>query len=359
MADFGMLFGIFFLLGVILYFANLAEKQRLAERPYTGLAVTSYLLLIAFYSLAVVGGLVLQAGLTMLTTQPQLLEQMGIGLAVEDNPFLRPESANLLSVGIWLPPLVGMLLLLPTVRRLAARLIPIDPASPVHAIALAYVALVAMNLLVTLGIGLGNLSTMLETQRNEQIAANGADTTLPVLWSQQILMALLGLVGVGWLSRRNWSETLQRLGLVRPTLLQVIVGVVLALLLVPGVLLVEYLGSMVNLGTDPDVERLTEQMLGSLFHSLFGVFTVGAAAALGEETLLRGALQPRFGLLFTAFIFALSHSNYGITLTTLVVFLLGLLLGWVRIRYNTVMAMVIHATYNSTLALLAYLNVSF
>lgn len=359
MGDIAFLFGIFFLLCAIMYFANLAERQRLAERPYGGLALTSYVLLIAFYSLAVLGGLVLQLSLTMLRTQPQLLEQMGVMLPAEENPLLQAESVNLLSLGIWLPPLIGMLLLLPPIRRWLSRFIPIDPASPVHAVALAYVALVAMNLMVTLGFGLGTLSNMLEAQRTEQAATHAADTTLPALWSQQILMAVLGIVGVGWLSRRSWQESLERLGIVWPAWWQVGLGIMVAVLLVPMVLLIESLGSLVNLGTDPNVERLTEQMLGTLFHSLFGVFTVGAAAALGEETLLRGALQPRFGLLLTSFIFALAHSNYGITLTTLVVFLLGLLLGMVRNRYNTTMAMVIHAVYNSTLALLAYLNVSF
>jgi len=81
------------------------------------------------------------------------------------------------------------------------------------------------------------------------------------------------------------------------------------------------------------VEALTEQLLGPLFSSLWGVATLGLAAALGEETLFRGALQPRFGLWATALIFALVHSNYGISLSTVVVFILGIVLGLISIPF--------------------------
>ena len=104
------------------------------------------------------------------------------------------------------------------------------------------------------------------------------------------------------------------------------------------------------------MERLTEELLGSLFTSPLGIITLGIAAALGEEPLFRGAVQPRFGLLLTALLFAVLHSNYGITLSTLIVFILGLVLGWLRIRYNTSTAMITHAVYNMSLGLLAYLG---
>ena len=115
---------------------------------------------------------------------------------------------------------------------------------------------------------------------------------------------------------------------------------------------------LLGLGADPDVEKLTEQLLGPLFRSPFGILTLGVAAAIGEETLFRGALLPRFGLVLSALLFALLHSNYGITVSTLFVFALGLVLGMVRIRYNTTTAMVVHAVYNMTLGILAYMGSS-
>jgi uncharacterized protein len=340
----------FSLFALILIIANLAERRRQAQEPYGGLALVSYLTLIFFYGLALVAGLLIQGMDRVLRTQPEVLE--GMGLAGDQNPLGQMASVRLFSLGLWLPALIGIVLLLPPVRRLAARLIPIDPGSPVHALALSLTALVVANLLVTLGIGLGNLAAALEQAGPD---ATGTSTLIS-LWGQQIFTALLAVVGVGWLVRRDWGASLQRLGIVRPTGRQVLLGVGLALLLVPLVLLIEYVASWVGVSADADVERLSEQLLGPLFRSPFGIFTVGAAAALGEETLLRGALQPRFGLLLTTILFALLHSNYGISLSTLVVFLLGLVLGIVRMRANTTTAMIIHAVYNATLGLLAYLS---
>jgi hypothetical protein len=51
------------------------------------------------------------------------------------------------------------------------------------------------------------------------------------------------------------------------------------------------------------------------------------------------------------------HNNYGFSMSTIVVFGLGLILGLVRIRANTTTSMIVHAVYNSTLGVLAYLNV--
>ena len=66
-------------------------------------------------------------------------------------------------------------------------------------------------------------------------------------------------------------------------------------------------------GLDEDVQRLTEVLIGPLLGSIPGILTLGLAAGIGEETLFRGALQPRFGLLITSLLFALLHSQYGIT----------------------------------------------
>lgn len=339
----------FGVLAFLMWIANLAQKRRAAEEPYQGLAMLSYLTLAFFYGLAFVMGVIFQGFGALLSAQPQLLDQLG--MTGNANPFANFGSFALVGLGLWLPSLLGVLLLLPPARRLLARFIPIDPGNPVHAVALALVALVGINLLVTLGFGLNNLATTLEQQ-----GGAGSAATFVSLWAQQIFTALLAMIGVGWLSRRNLPSTLQRLGIVRPTVHQVAIAIGIALLLVPLVLLVEYASSQAGIGENADVQRLSEQLLGPLFHSPFGVFTVGAAAALGEETLLRGAAQPRFGLLLTAVIFALLHSNYGISLSTAVVFVLGLVLGVVRQRANTSTSMVIHAVYNSTLGLLAYLG---
>ena len=288
----------------------------------------------SLYVAAILIGLALHGASIMATTQPQLFEEIQLGMPMD--------SLALLGLGLWLPALIGIILLLPPVRRLAARLIPIDAANPVHGIALAFSVLVAVNLLFTLGIGLSNLADVLA----EQEAAGITSNTMLSLWVQQIFTALLGMIGVGWLIRRGTRATLERLGIVVPSFGQLLFGLLLGLGMVPVIMAIEWLTSYLEVGIDPSVAKLTEQLLGPLFDTPFGIVTIGLAAALGEETIFRGAMQPRFGLLFTALLFALVHSNYGLTLSTLFVFLLGLVLGMVRIRANTTTAMITHAVYN-------------
>lgn len=110
----------------------------------------------------------------------------------------------------------------------------------------------------------------------------------------------------------------------------------------------------IGLGVDQDVESLMNQLVGPLFESPVGVISIGLAAAIGEEPIFRGAMQPRFGLLLSAVLFALVHSQYGISLATVIVLLLGLVLGWERKRFNTTTSIITHALYNSFLAGIAY-----
>ena len=348
----------FFPFIVIIWVANVAEGYRKTEQPdraYRAMARISYLSLIGLYSLTFLGGLMAQAMDFVAEQQFDLLGDLwpaNFGL----NPLLEIDSWSLLGIGLWIPSLVGMLCLLPSFRRRVARIIPIDPQSPVHAIALSYTMLVIMNLMFYIGVGLDNLATLLaESNGNESVAGGG----LLALWGQQITMAIFAAIGVGWLTRRSFRATLDRLGVHMPTSSMLLLGIAIGIGMIPVVVSVFALGDVVNFGADPDVEALSEVLLGPLFNSLLGVMTLGFAAALGEETLFRGALQPRFGIPATALIFALVHSNYGITISTVVVFILGIVLGVVRDRYSTTTAMVVHATYNMTLGLMGYLSISF
>ena len=265
--------------------------------------------------------------------------------------FMSPETLVQIGLALWLPALIGLLLLLPFVRRLFARFTPIDPARTVHAVALSLTMLIVVNLWVTLAIGLDNIA--------ETLAAGPELTTTDVVsmtWLQDVLMALMAIIGVGWLVRRAWRASLKRLGVMLPTWRQIALSLGLAATLIAALLLMEYLLSFTTWGFDQDVEKVSEQLIGPLMMTLPGILTLGLAAALGEELVFRGALQPRFGLLFTAILFALLHSNYGITLSTGVVLVLGLILGWQRMRYNTTSSMITHATYNITLGLMAFLD---
>jgi membrane protease YdiL (CAAX protease family) len=345
---------IFVPLMFILWLANLADRQREAGQPDAAqvLAVVAYTLLVLLYLGALAVGLVLQAVGALVgsgslpATVAGTYRQMGI------DPAQIVAALPRVAVGLWLPALLGILLLLPPVRRLFARWIPIDPARTVHAIALSFPALILMNLLVTLGIGLGALASLAQYNASQGVQL----VSISGVWAQELLMAAMGIIGVGWLVRRGLLVTFDRLGIHRPTLAQAGAGLGIGLLMVPLVLLIEYLGMRTGVGINADVQKLSNDLIGPLGASIPGVLTLGLAAAIGEETLMRGALQPRFGLFLTALLFALLHSTYGLTLATLSVFLLGLVLGLVRMRANTTTSMIVHAIYNSTLGLIAYLG---
>jgi membrane protease YdiL (CAAX protease family) len=203
--------------------------------------------------------------------------------------------------------------------------------------------------LITLGVGLNNLATTL-VEGAEEASSRGVP---PLgLWTQSVLMVALAAVGVGWPVRRTLGDTLARLGLEPISLRQVGIGLGLGIVVAPLMLLAMALVERVGIQPDADVEALNEALLGPLMTSPLGILTIGFAAGIGEETLLRGAVQPRFGLWLTAALFAILHSNYGVSLSTLIVFILGLGLGLVRIRYNTTTSILVHAAYNVTLSVI-------
>jgi len=349
---------------VILWLANLADRRLagpepgaegrlrvVANFPKVGtpdegrriLSLLSYALIAGLFGLLIVGGLIASAA-GWLWQQPGAAEGAEMYRELGMDPAILPN----LGLALWLPSVFGIVLLLRPSRRLLSRLIPIDPHSVVHAIALSYTMLVTTNLLATLGFGLGNVARQLEQL--------GPINIMPALWVQEALMALMALVGVGWLARRGLASALARLAIVRPTLRQVALGVGGGAALAGLILGVELLVSRAGISAGADVEKLSEQLLGPLMKTWAGIITVGAAAALGEEPIFRGALQPRFGLLLTSVLFALLHSTYGLSIATIFVFVVGMVLGLVRQRANTTTTMLMHAAYNMTLGTVSYLG---
>jgi membrane protease YdiL (CAAX protease family) len=335
---------------VILWIANQADRKKDGDDAESArvLAWIAYGLLVLLYGALFFFGLLFM-GIALLQGGPlgaQLREAYAAG-------GLGDISWTSAGLGLCLPSVLGVVLLLPPVRRLLARVLPIDARRTVHAVALSYSALVVVNLLLTLAIGLRNLADVMESSAAAGVPYNIA----ALIWVQDITMLVMAMVGVGWLSRRTLGAALDRLGVVTPTWAQAGIGLGVGLVMVPAVVLLEKLASQAGLGANPDVERLTEQMLGPMLTSLPGVLTLGLAAALGEESVFRGALQPRFGLILTAVLFALLHSNYGITLSTVLVFAVGIVLGLLRRRYNTTTSMLAHAIYNISLGLITYLGI--
>jgi CAAX protease family protein len=97
-------------------------------------------------------------------------------------------------------------------------------------------------------------------------------------------------------------------------------------------------------------QRMSEAIGGSL--SLAGTIALGLSAGIGEEITMRGALQPRLGVIGTALVFASLHVQYS-WYGMIVIFVLGCLLGTIRNRTNTTVAMAVHALYDMAAVLSA------
>jgi len=337
----------------LLWLANVADKRLRQTPPRQGAAIIVYgLLTLAWLMLLAVSGVGLLIGIAYARYAD--INAMWHSYQVQGmDPEMMVafmQSLPRLSAGSMVLALAGLALLLPPVRRLIARIIPLTATSVTHAVALAYSMLILLNMWLIMGVGLDVVA---------DAVANGPEAPgseiIILLWLQNILLAFMALVGVGWLSRRGFRSTLQRLGLVRPTWRQAGLGVGLGiaafLLLFPLSLLLDKTGA----GIDPNVDKLVEELIGPLMTSIPGILSLGFAAALGEELVYRGALQPRFGILLTAVLFSLTHNQYGISAATLVVLLIGLLLGWTRRRTNTTTSILLHATYNIAIGLSGFL----
>jgi membrane protease YdiL (CAAX protease family) len=340
----------------MIWVANQADVQGEAGRSGAGWRRAAYGLPILFFGAVLVLGLLLALS-SLLSDQPALsslasyYESLGAQSALTEQIVAALPAVG---AGLALAALGGTLLLLPAVRRAVARLIPIDPQRLVHAVALSFTMLIVINMVVVLAIGLNTLTEVILSQAAETETAE-LPMLLAGLWIQQGMMALWALIGVGWLSRRSLPAVLARLELRRPEGREITMGLGGGMLALLTSMLIGGIASALGLGIDPDVQSLNEVLLGPLIGSIPGILTIGLAAALGEETLFRGALQPRFGIVLTTLLFAITHNQYGLSLSTVVVFFAGLIFALLRQRFNTTTSMIAHAAYNTSLGLLALL----
>lgn len=212
-----------------------------------------------------------------------------------------------------------------------------DPRSTVHTVALVFcVYLLGTQFLsFVLGGGLeGVAAGFAEGLTTWDLVLNG----LPLL--------IIPVLGVGWGVRRNLRQTLDRLGLGSLSTRGLGVGIGMAVALL---ILVSIVGSTWQLLTPPDTFEEQTQASDALAESVTTIWlalVLATSAAISEEIAFRGALQPVFGFWATALIFALTHMQYALTPATLIILGVAVAFGWIRMRYNTTVAIVTHFFYN-------------
>ena len=231
--------------------------------------------------------------------------------------------------------LLGLAFLWPKVQRAAARVLPIRPGSPVT--------------YLTVVLGLLLVAQQLSAQVTSQPPLTYSD-----LLAQDIPFLILAFVGVGIFIRRSPRQAIERLALLPPRQkrwwLLSIVGIGVFMAVAFGI---EAVANVVAPSQQKQVTDVTT-VLFSHFNNPAAIVFLGVLAGVVEETLFRGALLPRFGIVVSAILFAALHIQYAVSFATLEVFILGLGLGWLRVRSaSTLPAMVTHAGYDIAVGFLS------
>ena len=271
---------------------------------------------------------------------PTLLPAIGaIGFAslaiwtLEISPSRAHTAALQWSVGA---AAVCALMLVPPVARLFAATLVRPPAATYTARLTASLAMIALLLPVPMRLVFDQILPLFSNPDRALVDVTG-------LIGQLAGEVLFALAAVGlWVSRTP-RETWVRLGL-GP------MGAREWLVALAGLITVSGLNSTLEWAERTWLPHLwkQDQLMGEMITRDMGLGTalvLGLSAGVGEEVLVRGALQPRTGLLWASLLFAVAHVQYT-WFGMLVIALLGITLGLVRRHTNTTTAIVVHGVYD-------------
>jgi uncharacterized protein len=257
--------------------------------------------------------------------------QYGPGLLSSD---LGPQSRYAVDAGFIVTGVAAAGFVFAPIRRDVAAFLPIDAKNPVHALALS-LAMVFFGTQVTF------------IFFTDVLAADKAQPPLSIgdlFWNETPFL-ILALAGVGMIMRRKVAEAATRLGIVAPGWWQIALAFAAA-----GVFFALAQGSdALSHAVSPDIARNVDATTQHLFGQLsspVGIAAIALIPGICEEILFRGALQPRIGLVATALLFTSIHTQYGVSVDTLAIFLIALGLGLIRKYTNTTASCTCHVGYN-------------
>lgn len=242
------------------------------------------------------------------------------------------QNSTAVDIGIMATSVVAAALASKPLRERIARVLPVDPDNPVHSLALVLGVLLFGT----------QVTSILFT---DLAATSQSPLSLGDLIAQEAPFLVLAGAGVGIFMRRNLPQVTARLGLVMPTWWQVVIAVAAAGVFFAFGQAMDVLSHAWTPDIARHVDRTTQQLFGGLDNPV-GIAALALAPGICEEIMFRGALQPRLGLLATALLFTSIHTQYGLSLDALSVFVIALGLGLIRKFTNTTTSMICHVTYN-------------
>jgi membrane protease YdiL (CAAX protease family) len=257
------------------------------------------------------------------------LDLAGAGRAAGGSGTQSPVPVD---VGIMVTAAIAAALASKPLRERIARLLPIDPDNPVHALALVLAVLLfgtQVTSIVFTSVG----------------ASTQTALTLADLISQELPFLILAGAGVGLFMRRNLSQATERLGLTVPAWWQVVLAVAAAGVFFAFGLGMDWLSHVWTPDVAAQVDSTSRRLFGGLATPM-GIAALALAPGICEEIMFRGALQPRLGIIATALLFTCIHTQYGLSLDALSVFVIAIGLGLIRKFTNTTTSVITHTTYN-------------
>lgn len=221
---------------------------------------------------------------------------------------------------------------------LGTRLKGYRPDSLVHQTAVLHCLLFVVYTIFNFVI-LGGLEGVAESLEQTEI------TPISIVF-EGTLWVVAALLGVGFAIRRTWSQTAERLGLIIPTGEHISAGIMSGIGMFILLLIFQGIWLTISPQTIADQTVAAEAMTSAII-SIPMALLISTGAAIGEEIIMRGALQPVFGGWLVSGFFVVLHSQYLFTPIMLFIFVLGMTLAWLRLRYGTITAIIAHFVYNA------------
>jgi len=259
-------------------------------------------------------------------------------------------TVALLFLGVFAAGLLSLVGLSRRFRVWLAGHLPFDPDSLLHTVAL--VVILAMILIPPIPLLVTGIPPYLSPPFIEFLMESGDLLAGTVsLNAYTLFWTLVGSFFIaGAFVRRSPRETLERLGLLLPTWRQVVFAVGAALVLVAAFHFIDQaLTALVGFLGLPVTDEEAVALLFSGALSLPGIVMASVAAGFGEEVSIRGLLQPRFGILLPAILFASLHAFQYSWDGLISVFLAGIIFGFIRHCSNTTTSAITHTVYDLVL----------
>jgi len=263
---------------------------------------------------------------------------------VESIPLL--QNIIIVIVGFGLSMLLMMLIQMPSMRANIKRSVfsstDLNPDKPVHTLAqilaLMGVGISAM-LFIRIGGGSGLDSLLSEPMNSEgQIIASSLQDML--------LFVMLSFLSVGLFMRRSLSQAMIRLKLESLSFENLSLGIRYGLLFYGGLIVASFTFNILFPDLMATSQDRSAAFMATLTTTIPVAIVVSLGAAIGEEILFRGALQPVFGRYITTALFAIVHLQYTLSIAWILVFGVGFGLAWLRDKYNTTVAIIAHFIFN-------------